>query len=252
MSKQLHPGKAAMNGVLAALLAQKGFTGAEGILEGEKGFFRATSKDFNESACLKGLGKAFLLEGNSLKFHASCGHTHAAIDAILSATGGRPMEAGKIKLANVFVYQQAIDLLGKVEPKTPYLAKFSIPFCVATALRYGHAGLGDFTESRLKDPEIVALIEKIDIQGDPELGRDYPAQWPARVEVMTSEGKTLKGAVVYPRGDPENPFSEEELLKKFRDITGGLLAPSEARIIIDSVMNLENMSDVGELLNSST
>ncbi|MEE4351242.1 MAG: MmgE/PrpD family protein [Desulfatiglans sp.] len=247
MSKQLHPGKAAMNGILAALLAQKGFTGAEKILEGEKGFFQATSVDFDESQCLKELGSVYLFERNSLKYHASCGHTHAAIDAVLSATGGRPMEAHLIKRVNLFVYPQAIDLLGKVMPETPYMAKFSLPFCVATALRFGSAGLGDFTQSKIVDPDIYDLIEKIKIQGDAELGRNYPAQWPARIEVKTNEGETLYGEVVYPKGDPENPLSEEELSQKFLDLTSGILTSSRARMVMDEVMNLEEVSDIGEL-----
>lgn len=130
MSKQLHPGKAAMNGLLASLLAQKGFTGASKILEGEKGLFRATSQDFSEEKCVAGLGKEFFSDRNSIKYYASCGHTHSAVDAVLKATGGRPMMVEEIERVDVSVYQASLDLLGDVMPTTPYLGKFNLPFCV--------------------------------------------------------------------------------------------------------------------------
>ena len=248
MSKQLHPGKAAMNGLLSTLLARKGFTGARRILEGEKGFFRATSQNFDGEKCLAGLGEAFMFERNSLKYHASCGHTHSAIDAVLQATGTKTFKADMIKEVKVHIYRQALDLLGKVEPETPYLAKFNLPFCVATALRYGQAGLEDFNESRLKDDEILRLMAMINLTVDSELSDVYPARWPARIEIITSAGTRLKGKSDYPKGDPENPLTEEELINKFRGLTAGLLSPSETERIIGSVLELEKMPDTQSLL----
>jgi len=248
MSKQLHPGKAAMNGLLAALLAQKGFTGARNILEGEKGFFRATSKDFDEEKCLRGLGEDFVFERNSLKYYASCGHTHSAIEAVLEATGAKPVKAEEIGRVDVSLYQAALDLLGDVEPITPYLAKFHLPFCVATALRYGHVNPGDFTETRLEDPEILHLMERIKIRIDPELSKLYPAKWAARLEITTRDGKILTGSSDYPKGDPENPLQERDVIEKFRGLTEGLLSNPAAEAIVERVMGLEELSDVNGLL----
>lgn len=247
MSKQLHPGKAALNGVLASLLAQEGFTAAQGILEGEKGFFKATSQDVDLSKCLRGLGEEFMLERNSLKYHASCGHTHSAIDAVLQAIGTKPMKAHEIKEVNVYVYQQALDLLEKVEPKTPYMAKFSLPFCVATALIHGQVGLADFSASRLRNPEILRLMEKIRLYGDPELSWNYPSKWPARVRITTSGGKNLEGACDFPKGDPENPLMEQELIKKFKSLTDQFLSHSASEAIIEKAMNLESLPRVDML-----
>jgi len=249
MSKQLHAGKAALNGVLSALLAQKGFTGAQRILEGEKGFFRATSKEFDESKCLKGLGEEFLLERNSLKYHASCGHTHSAIDATLEATGKRPIPSDDIQEIRVYIYQEALDLLRGVKSETPYLAKFSLPFCIAMAIKYGRVGFKDFNASRIEDLEIIQLMGKITLHSDPELTNSYPAKWPARVEIITSDGRTLKGASDYPKGDPENPLSEEELFQKFKSLTDGLISNTASEAIIERVMNMESISDVGEIFS---
>ena len=249
MSKQLHPGKAALNGVLSALLAQKGFTGARRILEGEKGFFRATSRDFDEDKCVAGLGREFVFERNSLKYYASCGHTHSAIDAVLDAVKGDRVTGREIERVDLYVYQAAIDLLGDVEPITPYVAKFNLPFCVATALKYGHVDLEDFIEKRLEDPEIRMLMERVNILNDPELNRSYPGKWPARVEVLMDDGRHLRGASDYPKGDPENPLTEEELFSKFRRLTRGHLSPSAAETVIERSMNLEKATDIGQFLN---
>ena len=251
MSKQLHPGKAAMNGLLAALLAQKGFTGARNILEGEKGFFRATSKDFDEEKCLRGLGKEFVFEGNSLKYYASCGHTHSAIEAVLEATGAKAVKAEEIGPVDVFLYQAALDLLGDVEPITPYLAKFHLPFCVATALRYGHVNPGDFTQTRLEDPEILQLMERVRIHSDPELSKLYPAKWAARLKITTKDGKILTGSSDYPKGDPENPLQERDVIEKFRGLTEGLISNPAAEAMVERVMALEELSDVSGLLGDT-
>lgn len=249
MSKQLHPANAAMSGLLSSLLASKGFTGARRILEGEKGFFRATSRDFDERKCVEELGREFLFTHNSLKYYASCGHTHSAIEAVLRATGGKPMAAGDIREVRVSIYEAAFDLLGEVKPITPYLAKFSFPFCVATALRHAHVETVDFTPKRLEDPEIHALMKLVQVHTDPELTREYPRKWPARVEIITREGKTLKGASDYPKGDQENPLEEGEVIGKFMTLTEGILPSPRARAIVDRIMNLEDFQDVSRLLD---
>jgi 2-methylcitrate dehydratase PrpD len=248
MSKQLHSGKAAMNGLLAVLLAKEGFTGAKRILEGEKGFFRATSQDFNENKCIADLGKVFHSERNSIKYHASCGHTHSAIDAVLQATGGKTLLLNDVEKVDLWIYQAAIDLLGNIDPKTPYLAKFNLPFCVATALRYGRVQPGDFTPARLEDKDLKELMKKIKVGGDPNLTGTYPRKWPARVTITLKDGRRLDGANEYPKGDPENPLSERELIAKFKNLTEGTLPSPQADAIIDRVMGLESIGDVNELL----
>ena len=205
MSKQLHPGKAALNGLLSALLAQRGFTGARKILEGEKGFFKATSSDFDGAKCLANLGKEFYFERNSIKYHASCGHTHSAIDAVLQATQGAGPRAGRRRKRQRLGLPGQPGPAGNIEPTTPYLAKFNLPFCVASALRFGHANVADFTVERIGDPEMARMIQKIQIQSDPELSAVYPRKWPARVEIVMRSGTHLTGGHRIPEGRSRKP-----------------------------------------------
>jgi len=248
MSKQLHAGKAAMNGMLAALLAKEGFTGARKILEGGKGFFAATSQNFDLGKCTAGLGKVFHSDRNSLKFYASCGHTHSAIGAVLTATGGRTFKPSEIASVTVRVYQAATDLLGEIEPKSPYLAKFNLPFCIATALAYGHVRLDDFTAARLGDADLGELMAKITIATDPALTSVYPRKWPAGVAITLADGRRLQAENEYPKGDPENPLTASELIAKFKGLTDGILSEKQADRIVDRVLNLEKIADANELL----
>jgi len=244
MSKQLHPGKAALNGLLSALLAQKGFTGARKILDGKKGFFRATSGDFDGAKCLADLGKEYYFERNSLKYHASCGHTHSAIDAVRQATQGKALGPEEVDSVQVSVYQGALDLLGDIEPTTPYFAKFNLPFCVASALRFGHAHLADFSAERIRNPEMIRMMQKIRIKSDPELSAAYPRKWPARVEIVRRSGERLCGASEYPKGDPENPLSESEVVGKFKSLTRGLIPDDWADTLCERALSLDRLADV--------
>jgi 2-methylcitrate dehydratase PrpD len=135
-----------------------------------------------------------------------------------------------------------------VEPKTPYLAKFNLPFCIATALRYGRVGLEAFSPERLRDPALLALMPKVQVLSDPDLTRCFPRRWPARAEVRTRDGRRLKGANEYPKGDPENPLSEDEVIRKFRGLVEGLVSPSAAEAMVEAVMALETKTDVAAIL----
>lgn len=247
MSKQLHAGKSAMNGLLAALIAQKGFTGAKGILEGEKGFFRATSHDFNETKVLEDLGGEYRCGENSLKYYASCGHTHSAIEAVLKALGDREVGTETIERIHVDTYQAALDLLGGVRATDPYQAKFCIPFCVATAVKHRKAGLSDFADERLNDPDLLSLMRKTTVTARKELSDMYPYKWPSQVEIRLSNGEKLSGYVEFPKGDPENPLREEECIDKFKELSAPVLSLGEAEQMISQVLSLEELNDVRQL-----
>lgn len=247
MSKQLHPGKSSMNGLLAALLAQKGFTGSSRIFEGKKGFLKATSDDYDLNVLTDGLGETFHTARNSLKYYASCGHTHSAIEAVLEAGSGIKVDSAAVRSITVYIYQEALDLLEDVEAHTPYLAKFNLPFCVATALNFGHVDLDDFTTERLTNSEILRLMGTISVKGDPELTPLYPQKWPSRVEIELTDGKRYSGYCEYPKGDPENPISEKELIEKFNKLCGDIIPKNEKDRIIDLVLNLEKLDDVANI-----
>jgi len=244
MSKQLHCGKASMNGLLAALLAQRGFTGPARIYEGNKGFLRATSDDPDFEILTNGLGEVFHTEKNSLKYYASCGHTHTAIEAALQVKKDANVCPKSIRSITVSIYKEALDLLKDTEANTPYLAKFNIPFCVATALCFGHVDLNDFVEERLNDQELIRLMSITSLKEAPELTGLYPHKWAARVEVEVQDEKRYEGYCEHPKGDFGNPLSQDELIGKFNNLCGEMLTNKGKNMLAGLIFSLEKIDDV--------
>ncbi|HEY7697071.1 MAG TPA: MmgE/PrpD family protein [Vicinamibacteria bacterium] len=228
MSKHLHAGRAAANGVLAALLAERGFTGPSRILEGERGFFRAMAPDADPERVTAGLGVEKLkIHGVSLKPHASCRHTHAAIDCALAL---RPrIGTERVEAVEVDTYPATLALCDRPRPQTPYDAKFSLQFCVASALQRGDAGLGAFGPDSIQDSTLRELTSRVRVRVEPGIEARYPREWPARVRVRLANGESLGAETAYPKGDPENPLSRSEIEDKFSTLAafGGFEAAAE-------------------------
>ena len=251
MSKHLHPGKAAFNGVLAADLARLGFTGATRILEGERGFFRATSTDADLSRVTDGLGDRWKVSENCYKLHSCCGHTHSAIDMALdyrtSADGaGRLADLAAVDVAT---YASGYEIVKQQNPRTPYQAKFSLAYCVAAALLEGRVGLEQFSPDRFSehgvtDPAFGTLLERIRITVDPAITSRYPAEWGTRVRFTRGDGSTTELAAAFPRGNPENPVSTPMLEAKFRELVAVRLGADVAERAIAAVGALERRADM--------
>jgi 2-methylcitrate dehydratase PrpD len=245
MSKQLHPAKAAADGLLAALLAEQGFTAASRIFEGEKGFCRAMAREFDLDRLTQGLGSAPLrILSTSFKVHAACYHIHSAIDAVLEIRQKHSMRPPDVDKVQILLYPAALDLLEKVEPQDPYSAKFNIPFCVATALVYGQVGLSAFTTDRLEDPKIQEVMSRISLRRDPELGKLYPECWPALAEITTRAGQTHAARIDFPRGDPKNPMTEEDLVAKFHNLATPALDEERRRKTVEACLQLEQVENL--------
>ena len=248
MSKLLHTGKAAFDGVLAALLAREGFTGAKAIIEGEAGFCKATSRDYDLSKLTSGLGEEFKIAEVSLKPYASCRFTHAPIDAILALRGKYGIEPEHVKKVEVRTHNQAVRIAGNPRPRTPYEAKFSIHYCLAIALMKGKVGLGEFTHELLEDGRVRGLMERVEVAVDPDIDAQFPTKWPALVRVLMDDGTTYEELVEYPRGDPENPMTFADVKAKFLDLAGGILEEGTVEAVAKLVGRLEELGDVGELM----
>jgi 2-methylcitrate dehydratase PrpD len=227
MSKHLHPGKAAFNGVLSADLARAGFTGASRILEGERGFFRATSATHDASRITDGLGERWKIEENCYKLHSCCGHTHTAIDVALQLRAQQKWQRQdaleNIAEVHIETYGPGYEIVKEPSPRSSYQAKFSIAYCVAAALLEGRVGLEQFSENRFQGGEtkqnsVSALLRRVRVSVDQDLTQKYPAAWPARVTITLPDGRKVTGASDFPRGNPENPVSTLELEEKFRSL----------------------------------
>ncbi len=242
MSKPLHAGRAASGGVLAADLAQRGLTGARHILEGGRGFFAATSQDANPMHVVDGLSSdmdEYRISGVSIKPHASCRHTHPAIDAALQLRGRLGSDVEQIAQVRVETYQAAMALTDNPTADHPQAAKFSVQYCVASALLRGRVGLGEFTPESVADPQLRPLVERVQVVHSPALEARYPEAWPARVSVTLHNGQAMVEQVDYPKGDPENPLSWDEIERKFRQMLVGTKWDGQGDRLIERVRTLE-------------
>lgn len=203
MSKQLHPAKAAMNGVISALLAEKGFTAARKILEGRRGFFEAMSDYYDTGKVTEGLGEQFKITENSFKIHASCRHTHPAIDLVIEIKNDKAIEAEYIDKIVVKTYEAAVNITDNQSPETIYAAKFSMQFCTALAFLYGSAGLEQFTETILWDNDIREIMKRTEVVVEPEINKHYPEKWGTEINLYLKDGSVIKRHTDFPKGDPE-------------------------------------------------
>lgn len=250
MSKHLHAGKAAYNGLLSVLLAREGFTGAEAIIEGEKGFCRAMAPAFNLSRITEGLGDPpYKVQENSFKIHASCRHTHPAVDMALELAARHGIDGREVLSIAVRTYRTALDITSNPAPGTVFDAKFSLPFCVALALKRGSCGLADFTEENVRDPEIRDLMSRVSLEVDDALDALHPAKWGAAIEMATRSGRTCSARTDFPRGDPENPVDDGVLVSKFRLLARESWGEEKVSALTRAVMNLEKVEDVALLFS---
>ena len=253
-SKQLHTAHAAAAGVMAAYLAQDGFTGAAQILEGPQGMAAGMSSDADPAKLVDGLGTRWATAETSFKYHASCRHTHPAADALLQVMQQHRLQPGDLAGVVTHVHQGAIDVLGPVvRPVTVHQSKFSMGTVLALVAQFGHAGLAEFDQHFLSDAT-QALRDKVSMQLDAEVDGAYPRRWIGKVTVTTTDGRVLQGRVDEPKGDPGNTLSRDEITAKalrLAAFSGGATA-TEMQQAVDRLWHVAQWPRVGRLLGADT
>ena len=243
MCKPLHPGKAAMDGILSVLLAKKGFTAPKNILEGASGFSEVFSKDYDLSIVTSGLGETYQVLNDTFKPHASCLLTHPTIDALIELKNKHNLSTEEIAGIDCEVTPLCLDAAGKPEPQTPLDAKFSVYFCAASAVQAGKAGQHMFTNDRVLDARIIDLQKKVTATANPKF-----KETEAKVSIRTYDDGKYESHITAPRGDPRNPLSRRELENKFTGLALKVLPGDKVSRIIDRIHTLDKMDDVNELI----
>jgi 2-methylcitrate dehydratase PrpD len=217
MTKPLHAGHAAAAGLRAALLAREGFTGAEAILEGEKGLYRGMCPDARPDAVLAE-SEGWKLPETSMKPYPCCRHTHPAIDAALEVrerSGGAPPTSVRI-----ITYPAALDVTNRPSPRSKHEAHFSIQYCVATALLRGRPGLEAFESDALQDPLVRTILGSTFVETSAELAAAYPLRWGAGVEIESADGNRVGVLRRSAKGDADAPLDDAELDAKVLGLFG--------------------------------
>jgi len=249
-SKQLHTGKAAADGLLAALLAEKGFTGARQVLEGPQGMGAGMSRDADPARLTDRLGQRWATIETSFKFHASCRHTHPAADALQQAMRTHGLKASDITEVITHVHQGAIDVLGRViAPETVHQAKFSMGTVLGIIALHDKAGVSEFERLYL-DPAVADFRVRVKMVLDEEVDGAYPERWIGKVTIHTRDGRVLHGRVDEPKGDPGNTLSRPELEQKALALAdfGGAASEAEMRAVFATLWTVTKLPVVSRLL----
>lgn len=247
MSKPLHAGHAAEAGLLAALAASAGFTGSLDVIDGDAGMGVAMSNGPDWSIALANLGSVFNITDMTFKNHACCGHTFAPIDGAMALQQDMQVRAEDIAQVHIGTYAPALDVAGNFQPRTAAEARFSVPYVVATALLFGSVRLAAFTDERLQDPLIRALMQRIELTLNPELDAAFPGQRAALVRIVTHDGR--QGEFLQPtrKGDPDSPLSDSDLSAKFLELAEPVLGVEKAVSLLNRIWTLEALPHIRDL-----
>jgi 2-methylcitrate dehydratase PrpD len=254
MTKPLHAGNSAKNGIIAASLAQKGFTANNNVFEGPKGAFDILSdkKVLNLDIIVAGLGNPFDIvnPGTSMKPYPSCAHGHAAIDALLSLIKRHNLSEESVDIVECGVNYRVPELMFYTKPKTGFEGKFSLEYCLAIAILDKKVGLDQFADERINEDHLQNMLNRIKVYVHPELRtkESYKNRF-AEVTIYTKKGDVYTKRVYTPLGNPQNPLTDTDLEQKFKDCTKSILPDDKVNQVIKLVQNLEKLKNIKELMD---
>lgn len=234
MLMALHGGLPAQSGVQAAFLAAEGYSGPDTVLEGPEGFFRGYADDIRPELLLAGRPDRFGIEELGLRPYNACRYAHAGIDALQHINNRYgPVDPDDIRRVVVWTHRTAVDQ--ESEPTTLVSARLSTCFNMALAVLRGPS-LHDVSEADLRDPKVASMVERVEVREDPELTALFPHRWACRVQIETRDGTVREERVDIPKGEPENPLTEQELEDKFLRLATPVLGSTRAQRVVELVL----------------
>jgi 2-methylcitrate dehydratase PrpD len=246
MAKHLNSGKAAHDGVLSALLAARGFTAPDDILEGEDGLCKTLTGHFEPGEVLKGLGQEYEILNNAFKSFPSCYQTHAVIDGCLEISGKLSSPVSEVKEIVCEVNPTALKTAAIADPHNPNEAKFSLAYCAARGVM-GNVSMQHFVKKEIEKEDVRALMKRVSLRVNPS----FTGMANARVQVKTKDGATLTSEVDGLRGGPSKPMNEDEMDQKFMSLVSpALKSEKKAQNALEILRELETLKDVTRFMKS--
>jgi 2-methylcitrate dehydratase PrpD len=242
MCKSFHAGRAASNGLLAALLAQKGFDSSEEIVEGKRGFCRIYSDTSAPQRMTADLGVEWQIEGNGFKPYACGVVLHPAIDAMIALHRQPGLQLERIGSIELRVHPLVISITGNAAPTTGLHSKFSLHHSAAVALIDGDAGIAQYSDERAADPRVIALRERISVSVDEGLRRDQAS---AR---LVQGDQVREVNIEHASGTVDNPMSDDALQTKFLANAVPAIGEAAARRVCGLVWAFDQLDDARKLI----
>lgn len=232
-------------GVRAAILADKGYSGPREIIDGKEGLFDVFGPDWDVNVLTESPGKSYRIRQCGMKAFPTEALTHTHISAALQVQREHQFEIEDIDEIEVTTIARAVDILfdkHKYEPQTRESADHSLPYCIARALIDRTITTDSFSEQKIHDPILKNLIVKIKGKASLEFEKMFPEKQPSQVMIKTKDGRSYSAYLEFPKGDPRNPMTVDDVTNKFRGLAGSVLDTDIQNQIRDRILSCETMT----------
>src|SRR5216684_608000 len=242
---------ATQSGVLAALLAEKGYSGPEHVIDGKEGLAHCYGPEWKLNVLTDGLGESWRITQCGMKAFPTEALTHTPISAVLDLVKQNDLRPDNVEKIQIRSLARAADILSdpsKYDPRSKETADHSLPYVIAAALAERQVTPAQFEMKKIMDPTIRAQLKKVEVVADPEIEKVFPALQRVIVNLTTTGGRKFSKQLDYPKGDPRNPLSDAEIEEKFRALAEGALSAKAQDKLIDAIWNLEKCVSVAKLM----
>ncbi|MCZ6598938.1 MAG: MmgE/PrpD family protein [Planctomycetota bacterium] len=242
---------ATQGGVLAALLAEKGYSGPEHVLDGKEGLVHCLGPEWKLDVLTDGLGDSWRITRCGMKAFPTEALTHAPISAVLDIVRENELAAEDVESVHIRSLARAADILAdpsKYDPRNKETADHSLPYVIAAALADGQVTPLQFTDEKIMDPRIRAQLNKVHVVADPEIEAVFPELQRVRVTITTTDGRSFERQLDFPKGDSRNPLSDAEIEEKFDALAEPVLSADARRRVKETIWALDDLRSVTDLM----
>ena len=241
---------ATQSGVLAALLARRGYTGPEHVIDGKEGLVHVFGPEWDLDVLTRDLGSDWRILRCGMKAYPTEALTHTPISAVLELIHTHQLSPAQIEEVHIRSLARAADILAdpsKYDPRSKETADHSLPYCIAAAIVDRQVTPAQFEQDRIMDAEIRAQLAKVIVVADPEIEAAFPALQRTVVTIRTTSGASHTCALDYPKGNPRNPLTDAELEVKYEALAAPVLGAFARARLLNAAWQLDSMRHVREL-----
>ena len=242
---------ATQSGVLAAMLAEKGYTGPEHVVDGKEGLTHCFGPEWKLNLLTDGLGDSWRITQCGMKAFPTEALTHTPISATLDLVREHDLQPDDIAKIQIRSLARAADILSdpsKYDPRTKETADHSLPYVIAAAVADRQVTPLQFTPEKIMDPKIREQLRKVEVIADAEIEKVFPALQRVVVTIRRKDGREFTRQLDFPKGDPRNPLSDAEVEEKFAALAEGVLSGRAQKKLKDAVWGLEKIGSVSKLM----
>lgn len=244
-TKDIIMGWGGLTGIISAKIREYNFEGADTGIEGEFGYAETAAEHYDIDKGLSNISDEYLILKTGVKPYACCRQHHAAIDATLAIRNKYDIDVNNIKKITDQTFKVS-SRGNNPKPRTISEAKYSNPYIIAVALLEGDAWRGQFTEAKIKDPDILDLASKVEVINDDQLDKLYDEKWPSIITITMKNGEEYSERIDLPKGEPEHPVSDEELKNKYLSLSTDTISNKRAEKIWNMTMKIDELENVYE------